>query len=46
MHANKQISGVIERVAFHNGDRGFYRPAVINGRELVNSLKLLFDQFG
>lgn len=29
--AMEQISGVIERVTFHNHDSGFYNPAVITG---------------
>jgi hypothetical protein len=29
--ATEQISGVIERVTFHNDDSGFYNPAVMTG---------------
>jgi hypothetical protein len=29
--ATEEISGVIERVTFHNDDSGFYNPAVITG---------------
>ena len=41
--ATEDISGVIERVAFHNDESGVWMLRK-NGRELGMSLKLLFRQ--